>query len=138
MEITLAVTAPTSVVAGYSLWKYGIGAVAWSVLSGIAGIIAVCKPILGLTKRIREVESLVAGYRLLDFELKEIKNSIEQERSYTSALKGQFKKVAKSERELISRTFDAKANRRVLRTCREEVERELPVDHFYIPPEEEQ
>jgi len=135
MEVTLALTAPTSAITGYGLWKQGPGLVIWGIFSGVAAIVALCKPIFGLTRRIAKMEGVVAGYRLLDFDLMEIKGSIEQERSFTSALKSQFRKASKSEKELVSRVPEARPNKKLLRKCRAEVESELPVSSFFIPEE---
>jgi len=137
MELCLAFTAPSSAFAGFAFWKYEIGQVVWSLLGSISAIVALCKPILALTKKIRDMESVVQGYRLLYFELKEIRSAIEQEKRFGPTLKLQLKKCSQREKELVSRNPESKPNKKLRRTCMDEVMRELPLDSFYIPPEAE-
>jgi hypothetical protein len=135
IEISLAVATSTSI-GGLWIWEAGVGAIVWKLIAVPTAVMAVCKPLLALTKRIKEIESLVTGYRLLDFELMEIGTKVEQKKEFDSALRNQLNKVIQQEKTLISRAPEPRPSKKILKQCREEVEQELPVDSFYVPEKE--
>ncbi len=65
IELILLVTAPTSAIAGLWFWNTEYGSLAWKYLGVIAAVAAILKPLLALTKKIKDFESVVGGYRTL-------------------------------------------------------------------------
>lgn len=62
-EIVLAVGATGSGVAGWSLWSEGSGKLAWALLAGIASLLAVVKPLIGVSNKIERYSKLFASYQ---------------------------------------------------------------------------
>lgn len=134
-DLILAAAAPTSAIAGLWFWNTDIGKVVWQYFGGVAAIIAILKPPLSLPKRIKQYESVLSGYRVLEFDLTEIRSLIEQKRKYDSALQADFKKALQRERTLVGNTPETRENRRIKRKCENEVLNELPPSCFFIPEE---
>jgi len=67
--------------------------------------------------------------------LMEIKSNIEQEQKYDSRQQSEFKKLLQREKALAGKAPETRENRKVKRICQQEVLRELPPKHFYIPEE---
>jgi hypothetical protein len=135
LEFVLLVSAPSSAVAGLWFWETPAGHTVWQYLGAIAAFSAVLKPLLGLTKRIKEYEGIVSGYRVLEFDLSELKTAIEHKRRFDASLQADLKKVVQRERSLIAKSPETLENDRVKRRCEQEVHRELPAESFFVPVE---
>jgi hypothetical protein len=133
IELVLLATAPSSAIAALWFWKLEVGKPVWQALGIIAAFAAVLKPLLGLTKRIKEFESVLSGYRVLDFDLMDIKAMVEQRGKYDSSLQSDFRRALQRERILVGKTPEARENVGVKRRCQDEVNRELPAECFYVP-----
>lgn len=135
LELTLLATAPTSAVAGLWFWQSESGRLIWQYMGVIAAIVAVAKPLLALTKRIKEYENVLSGYRTLEYDLMEIKASIEQKHKYDAAMQVELKKALQREKSLVAKNPEARENSNVKRICEEEVRNELPPNCFFVPKE---
>ena len=135
IELVLLVTAPSSAVAGLWFWNTNIGKSAWQYLCVIAAFAAVLKPLLALTKRIKEYESVLSGYRFLEFDLMEIRSLIEQKQRYDAALQSEFKKALQRERTLVGKTPETRESQKIKSQCESEVLQELPAISFFVPQE---
>ena len=133
-DMVLAATT-SSAFAGLVIWQTEAGKLLWQGLGGAAAVIAIIRPPLGLTRRIKAYESLLNGYRTLDYDLMEIKAAIEQKGKYDAALQGEFKKAARRERDLIAKNPESRDNAKLKAQCVAEVLRELPVESFFVPEE---
>jgi hypothetical protein len=133
IELLILVAAPTSAVAGLWFWNTEYGKVIWQYMGVLAAIAAVVKPLLGLTKRIKDYENILSGYRMLDFDLMDIKRSIERKRKFDAALQTEFDKAIQRERQLIGKNPENLEKKRVLLRCQNEVLQELPPESFFIP-----
>ncbi len=112
IELVLLASAPSSAIAGLWFWDNEYGKVVWRYLGVIAAIAALLKPLLGLTKRIRELENVVAGYRTLEYDLLEIKTLIEQKQRYDAPLQAEFKKAIQREKVLAGKTPETRENQK--------------------------
>jgi hypothetical protein len=135
IEYILLATAPSSAIAGLWFWNMEVGKAIWQCLGVLAAIAAVAKPPLNLTKRIKDYEGILVGYRTLEYDLMEIKTLIEQKGKYDQTLQSEFKKAIQREKTLVAKTPDAREDKKVKRTCEEEVRRELPAEEFFVPEE---
>lgn len=133
IEALLATIAPSSAISALWLWQTEIGKKFWLVLGGVTAVLAVIKPLLGLTKRIKDLESVTAGYRLLDYDLGSIKFLIEQRQTFDKALHVEFASVIKRERVLIEKMPSIAEKKALKESCEHEVLTELPVGDFFIP-----
>lgn len=134
-EFTLGATAPSSAIAGLWFWNTEYGQPAWKFLAIVAAIAAVSKPLLNLTKRIKEYESVLSGYRTLEYDLREIRSLVEQKKKYDQPLQLEFKKALQREKSLIAKNPETRECARVKRKCEKEVLREFPPDKFFVPKE---
>ncbi|MBV9068281.1 MAG: hypothetical protein JO231_06195 [Acidobacteria bacterium] len=70
-EILLAFSS-SSAVAAWSLWQTETGSLAWKILSAVAAIIAIVKPLLALDKDIERYSELVVGYAALYYDMRKL------------------------------------------------------------------
>jgi hypothetical protein len=133
MQIVLAVSAPGSGIAGIWFMKTAEGRVFWESLTGLASVVAVVQPLLGLTRKIREFETLVSGYRVLEFDLRELTARIRQSRAYTPKNQAEVLNISARERHLIEKCTEPTQSPRLKRHCEQEVNEEFPANSFYVP-----
>jgi hypothetical protein len=137
LESVLLATAPSSAIAALWFWQTTGGRAAWQALGLVAAIAAVLKPVLKLTPTITQHESLVTGYRLLEYDLLGLKTEIEQQRRYDEPLQAEFKKSITKERDLVSQAPLEPADRKLRSRCQREVLEELPLEGFFVPCDDE-
>jgi hypothetical protein len=135
LEFILLASAPSSAIAGLWFWNTETGKLVWQSLSVIAAIAAILKPLLGLTKRMKDYESSLSGYRGLEYDLMQIKALIEQKQKYDQALQTDFRKALEREKTLVIKSPETREDRKLKRECEEEVLRELPPERFFVPEE---
>lgn len=135
IEWLLAV-ATSSTVAGSWLWKSEIGGYAWKALGVIAVFLAIGRPILNFTNKIKRKSETLGAYRELDHDFLNLKIKISQNRKYDSTLKKEFQTLLKKKGEIIKKYKDEYVNQKLRSRCSEQVNKELPADNFYIPKEE--
>ena len=133
LEFILLIAAPSSAVAGLWFWHTEAGQLAWKLLAIPAAIAAVVKPLLHLTKRIKDYEGVVSGYRVLEYDLQEIKIGIEQKKKFDTQLQADFKRALQRERTLVGKTPESRESSRVKQICQTEVVAELPAEAFFVP-----
>ena len=132
MELILSITAPSSAVSGIFFWDTPIGSVVWKILGIIAAFVAILKPSLKLTKRIKEIEEVTTGYRALEHDLSVLKIHIEQKQNYDRALQKEFENALQKKGILKTKNPEHKEYKRLKTRCEAEVIEELPVEAFYI------
>jgi len=135
LEGILLATAPTSAIAGLWFWNTEWGKPTWQVLGVLAAIAAIAKPLLNLTKRIKDYEAVLQGYRTLEYDLMEIKTMVEQKKKYDQPLQAELRKAMQREKTLVAKTPETVESKKVKKICQEEVLRELPPEAFFIPEE---
>jgi hypothetical protein len=129
------VSAPSSAIAALWFWKTEAGVIGWRYLGAIAAVAAVLKPFFSFPSKIKKFEGLVTGYRLLEYDLQEVRMTIEQQGKYAPADRAELKKAIKKERDLVSIEPIDRPNRKLRRTCEREVLFELPSEAFFVPEE---
>ena len=133
MELILLITAPSSAIAGLWFWETPYGQDAWQYLGVVSAIVAVLKPSLSLTKRIKKYEEILSGYKGLEHDLHEIKEMIAQRLKYDKEMQNDFKKALKRKGVLVNKEPGEKINTKLLARCQKEVDTELPADKFFVP-----
>jgi hypothetical protein len=133
MELILVGTAPTSAAAGFWFWSTEYGKMAWGVLGVIAACVALLKPLLNLTKRIKDYEGILTGYRTLEYDLLELKSEVEHKHQYDQKIQDEFKRAMEREKALVAKNPETRENKRVKKKCEAEVLNELPADSFFVP-----
>jgi hypothetical protein len=136
LEFLLGATAPSSAIAALWFWNTEYGQAIWKYLAVVAAVAAVAKPLLNLTRRIKEYESVLSGYRTFEYDLREIRALVEQKKKYDHALQIEFKKALQREKALIARNPETRECSRVKRKCEYEVRQQFPPERFFIPDED--
>lgn len=136
IEIVLAISAPTSAVAGLWFWETVAGAWIWKVFGVISAVLAVAKPVLNITDKIRNIQEILMGYKALDHDLQRLSIEIRQNQKYDKQMQRKFYNLLDKKKELITSSTVETSNEKLLSQCEQEVLCELPVDSFYIPEEE--
>jgi len=136
MEIFLAIFT-SSTIASIWFWKTNIGQYAWQVFGILSAILAILKPILNLTDRIKKKSEIASAYRELDQDFLRLKIMINQEKKYNKVSKKEFETLLKKKSEIISRYKDdgGPPCKRLINKCFKQVQNELPANNFYIPEE---
>lgn len=133
MEFTLAVAAPGSAVAGLWFWDTGVGNTIWKYLAVLTAVVAVAKPLLKTTDRIRQIEKVLLGYRAQEHDLQTLTILIRQDTVYGPRHRALFEETLKRRRVLVRDSPETIVNQKLRRSCQQEVEMELPADSFYVP-----
>lgn len=133
VEFILAATASTSAIAAFTLWETKYGALAWRTLGALSAVLAIMKPLLKLTEKIRKLEEVITGYRVLEHDLKKLEVSIRQKRAYDKELYDRFVAALDRMDNLIIKYTESSEDKRLRERCQGEVLNELPSERFYIP-----
>lgn len=132
-ELILSISAPSSAITGLLFWDTQIGSEIWKILGIIAAFLAILRPLLKLTKKIKQFEEIITGYQALDHDLSVIKVSIEEKHNYDKSLQKDFKKALDRKKVLITKCPEQREYKKLINRCTLEVNQELPVDIFFIP-----
>ncbi len=133
MEFILLASAPSSAIAGLWFFEQPLGKIVWQYFGIVAAIAAVTKPLMNLPKHIKEFEGVLSGYRILEYDLMEIKILVDQYQRYDAKLQTEFKKVLQREKMLVVKTPETLYKPKIKRVCEAEVLNELPVSLFFVP-----
>ena len=136
IEVVLAVTTSSSAVAALWLWGTPIGQHIWKILLVVSAFLAVSKPILKLTEKIRKFEEVLIGYRTLEHDLMKITVLINQSMSYEKIHRSKFLEAIDRKGKLIQKSPEIKIDEQLLNKCRLKVEGETPAEKFFIPEAE--
>ncbi len=134
-QIILAAAVPSSAIAGFKIWDFWLGEYAWEIFVSFASLIAFIQPFLGLPKKTKKFSELVDGYKILYYDLQDIKQKIEEDQSYNNQHKKLFKAAKERRKKLEVKETGIKLNNRLRKKCQAKVKKELPGKNFYLPPE---
>ena len=132
MEFILGLTV-SSGMAGLWIWQNAVGGYIWKALITVAAFLAVLKPLLKLSDQIQKTNEDLTSYAMLDYKLQLLITEITQYKKYDDPLRDRFLKLKESEGSIISKSPPESTDNKLIRECYEQVNRELPVDSFYIP-----
>lgn len=135
MQIVLAAAVPSSAIAGFKVWDFWLGEYAWEIFVSFASFIAFIQPFLGLAKKSKKYSELVDGYKILFYDLKDIKDKVEEDKAYNAHHKKLFKTAKERRKKLEVKETGIKLNKKLRKKCQEAVKKELPAKSFYLPKE---
>ena len=133
LDFILMVTAPSSTVAGLWFWNFPIGEIIWRYFGIIAALAALLKPLLSLSKKIKNYSDILAGYRILEHELSSIKEQVMLSGIYNKKMQEKFLRILEKEKDLIAKDPDSTIDQKLRRKCTVEVNEELPAQVFFVP-----
>jgi len=135
MQIILAATVPSSTIAGLEIWNFGLGKYSWEVLAILSSIFALIQPLLNFSTHSNKYKKIIDGYKILYYDLNDLKQKIEEDKSYSSPHKKLFNTAKVRRKKLEVSETGIALNKRLRRKCQKEVKNELPACNFYIPEE---
>jgi hypothetical protein len=135
MELLLAISAPSSAVAGLWFWQAAPGELLWKTLGILTAVLAVSKPLLRWTDKINDLNQILTGYRALDHDLQFLAASIHQDNRYGKVHKRRFRECMEMKKELIEKSIGLRERKNLKRRCQDEVLSELPVEYYHVPKE---
>lgn len=137
MQIILAAAVPSSAIAGFDIWDFGIGPYAWEIFVSISSLVAFIQPFLGLPKKVKQYSELIDGYKILYYDLQNVRQKVTQDKAYGNSHKKLFNAAQKRRKSLEVKETGIKLDKRLRDKCEDEVEKALPAKNFYLPPEEQ-
>ena len=135
MQIILAAAVPSSAIAGFKIWDFWLGEYAWEIFVSLSSLVAFIQPFLGLPKKAKKYSELVDGYKILYYDLQDIKQKIEEDKIYNTQHKKLFKAAKDRRKKLEVRETGIKLNWKLRKKHQVAVKNELPGRNFYLPPE---
>jgi len=133
VEFLLAVTASGSGLAALSYLQAGVGKEVWGGLTAGAAVLAVAKPLFKWTERIKHLEGLAAGYRLLDHGYHQLEVTVNEENAYSESSRQRFHSLLQQAAALDAKYPPLPLDRRLRTQLTDEVDAELPSSHFFVP-----
>lgn len=128
----LVAVGTSTAVGGWVIWKDSAGAATWGVLSGLAAVIALVKPLLKLTEKVERYSKLFVGHGEVLYDLKAAVAAVAAAGDYPESLSTKvdgaierFKRLAESD--------DPQPDKRLIRRAFEEVKKEIPVESLWVP-----
>jgi len=137
MEFILAATASTSAIAMLSYWSTALGKPIWQAATITAALAGVVKPLLKLPDKIKNIEEIATGFKVLEYDLQKLIVRIHQRRAFSTddALCKDFSAIVDRQEALFTRSAENKIYKKLKQQCERETMQELPVERFYIPIE---
>ncbi len=132
-EFVLLATAPSSAVASLWFWSTDLGSFVWKGFGAVAAFIAILKPCLGLTQKIKSFEQVLSGYRALEHDVREIIESIKIKGKYDKEVQSDFRKSLKKNGVLVNKNPETVIHKKLKNQCEVEVLEELPENKFFVP-----
>lgn len=136
IEVAIAVSAPTSAIAGTLFIDTPLGHSLWQVMTFVAASLAVAKPFMKLSSKIKKFEHVLSGYRAMLCDIDDVLNKCLLDRSYSKAAQKMFEAANRKKRMLVEATPEPTHDKIIIEECMTEVEKEIPHTNFYIPEDD--
>lgn len=122
----------SSAIGAWAIWREGLGPTAWAILAGLATLLAVIKPFLGLAQGVERYTKLFVAHGDSFFDLDLLVKEARRSRHYTKDMDAAFRKTVDRSRQLAPED-DPRPDERLLRQCFEEVKKEIPANQLWLP-----
>jgi hypothetical protein len=133
VEIAIAISATGSGgIAGLAVWGTIAGSYAWLVISGLAAVLALIKPVLQLGGRIENYTKLYAGYTNIFLELKDTVEDIAVEHGISDKTREGYVGSRQLLRELAP-LADPSRSQRLMKKLHDHINREIPPESLWVP-----
>lgn len=136
LNFSLSLVAPSSAVTSLWLWETPAGAIAWKILVSLTAIIAIAKPLIKSGEKVQSYEKTLHGYVILGHNLEKIEMHIKQDKRYSEKHRTLLESAKDMEGKIKETDPETKTNEMIRKKCQNEVLKELPQEHFYIPEQE--
>lgn len=134
-EIAIAI-GTSSALAAWAIWKTDTGGKVWAIITGLATILAILKPILQLSKQIERYSKLFAGHGDVLFDLEALIRKVRSTKEVTKEMENNFNQALSRIKTLAPQDYP-KPSRELLNRCYAEVNKQVPANSLWIPKEVE-
>ena len=131
-DIIVAIGTTGGGISALTIWHTNYGTIIWGVLTAIAAIVALAKPIVQLNKRIERLSRLFIGHSDTYTNLLILVSRIKRRGEFTDEMNSVFEAAELRFLEL-SKEDDPKPNFRILRLCEEMVRKRHPPEEAWYP-----
>ncbi len=133
MEIAIAIGATGSGgVAGLAIWGSITGQYAWLIISGIATVLGVIKPILQIGRHIENYTKLYAGQTNIYLDLRSIVEDIDVSKAIPQKLANKYEAIRNRIAEL-GGLDDPKKDQGLIDKLVKQVNEEIPPESLWLP-----
>lgn len=132
---SLLIAFASSNFAGLWFWNSLIGGYVWKVFAAIVALLAVLKPVLKTSDRLRVQCEILISYHLMDHDFQKLVLMISQNGKYDESLKDHFFTLLDRLREIIIKDPQTNKNNKMIERCYGEVLEQLPAANFFEPEE---
>jgi|SRR5580693_1012487 hypothetical protein len=129
---TGSIGASGGVIAGWTFWQTGLGAVIWALFGGFAAIAAWSKPFLKLDQEIESYSKRQQAYRILQGSLDSLILSVQKEKQVTADHWDRFAKISESMNDEYQK-WPPKINNGRLEQFQDQVNVEKPPKTLWMP-----
>lgn len=133
MDVFIAISAPSSAVAGFWFFETVKGHLIWQGMTFIATGLAVTKPFMKFSSKIKKFEQALSGYRAMYCDLDDLLNKCVVDQAYSKAAQKMFDAATRKKRSLLQATPESTQDKNIIEKCMLEVEQEIPHETFFIP-----
>jgi hypothetical protein len=135
MEVILALTVSSSAFAGLAVWNFQYGKICWLVLTIISTILAVMKPLLNWSDKIKLLNEMASSHKVSFHDIKGLVDAIKRNRKYDIDLQNRYQGLWAVIREISSKSPNEEPSKKLLERFQDEINVEIPTSSFFIPEE---
>ncbi len=129
IEFFLALSVPS--VASLWVWETTVGTVVWKIVLAVAALLAIIKPLVGLSDKMKENSEILYKWRSLHGEFQKLTTSISQYKRYDDKMREQFLKLLDIKTNI--KEPPGATNNRLINFCKTKVNKSLPPEEFFVP-----
>ena len=133
IEISIAI-GTSSALGSWAIWKDGYGVFAWAIIAGFSAVLAVIKPLLQLSKQIERYSKLFAGHSDVLFDFETLIDKVRRIENFTEDMEQTYERALERLR-ILAPQDDPKPSLKLLKYCYQEVNRQIPPEHLWMPTE---
>jgi len=133
VELALSIFASISVITGLMVINIPWGKTLWLLASVMTAILAILAPLLRFGDKERSIEIVLRKYRALNNELLELKNKIEEKKTYDEECINTFKEILKRSSKIAHEAPPLVIDKKLIKEKTDEVLNEMPPSSFFVP-----
>ena len=130
-EVSIAI-ATSGTVGGWALWSTAAGHAFWVTAGGVVAVGTIIKPILRLADELDRLTTLSTKYAALQIDFEQLIFDIKTEGTITKPIRKAYADICQKMKDLDGKG-DSPPKRKLLKTCQEDVNREIPPRSLWSP-----
>ena len=131
LELAIAI-GTSAAIASWAIWQDGRGEHAWLVISGVATILAIAKPLINFPKQIERYSKLFVGHSDALFDLDRLVQDARADMGLAPDYDERYRDVLDRLQKLVG-DDDPRPNKKLVRECYDMINRRYPAESFWLP-----